>query len=337
MSWYGNDYGDWAPYVPVAQRKANAAKHAAAVAKKHKRSVAPVTIAGKKISNSFWGQAWCDNLERYSDFANRLPRGRTYVRNGSVVDLQIQRGQVTAIVAGSEVYDVTISIKTLEKSSWTRIKEDCSRAIDSLLDLLRGKFDQGVMQRLTEKDKGLFPKPREIEMDCSCPDSAGVCKHIAAVMYGVGARLDDSPEMLFMLRDVDHLDLISQAATADNLEQSLTGTSDGALAGSDLGELFGIELDAGQSAEPKPIAGPKKRNKSPKPAKPKRRAPALAAMIDVVMESVTFVERSASPRKSGASVKSKIARVKENEKKSKARSAASKRPPVAARAKSKKR
>ena len=335
MAWYGRDYGDWAPYVPVAQRKANAARHAAAVAKKQKRSVAPVTIDGKKISNSFWGQAWCDNLERYSDFANRLPRGRTYVRNGSVVDLQIKRGQVTAIVAGSEVYEVTISIKTLEQSSWTRIKQDCSRAIDSLLDLLRGKFDQGVMQRLTEKEQGLFPQPKEIKMACSCPDSAGVCKHVAAVMYGVGARLDNSPEMLFMLRDVDHLDLISQAATADNLEQSLTGVSDGALAGSDLGELFGIELDAGQSAGPKPSTGPKKRGKSPKAAKPKRPASSVATIVNVVMESVTPVERPAPARKSRASVKAVVARVQANEEKAKARSAKSKRSPAAAQSKSK--
>ncbi len=330
MAWYGGGYGDWAPYVPVAQRKANAVKHAAAAAKKQKRAVSPVRIDGKKIAKSFWGQSWCENLERYSDFANRLPRGRTYVRNGSVVDLQIKRGEVTAIVAGSEVYEVTISIKTLDKASWQRIKQDCSRSIDSLLDLLRGKFDQGVMQRLTEKDKGLFPKPREIEMECTCPDSAGVCKHVAAVMYGVGARLDASPEMLFLLRAVDHLELISQAATADNLEQSLTGSSDGALAGSDLGELFGIELDASASAAPSAIG------KSPRPAKTKRRRPSESEVIKVVMQSVTPVERGAANRRAPrASTKQAAVRVKASGKKAKTGTPA-KRSPVAQAARAKK-
>jgi uncharacterized Zn finger protein len=253
MAWYGRGYdggyGGWAPYVPVALKKANAVKYAAQIAKKEKRAVAPVKIEGKKIAKSFWGAAWCDNLESYSDFANRLPRGRTYVRNGSVVDLRIKRGKVQAIVAGSEVYKVTITISTLDQRSWKRIKANCSRSIESLIDLLQGKFDLGVMQRLTEKGDGLFPQPKEIKMDCTCPDWAGVCKHVAAVMYGVGARLDASPEMLFTLRDVDHLELISQAATAENLEQSLTGGSEGSLAGNDLGELFGIELDAGQSVK----------------------------------------------------------------------------------------
>ena len=192
MAWYG-DYGRWKPYVPVAQRRAKAAGHAARVAKKEKRELAPVEIEGLKIARSFWGQAWCQHLERYSDYANRLPRGRTYVRNGSVVDLQIARGKIEALVAGSEVYTVTVSINTLEKAAWKRIKRDCSQSIDSLIDLLQGRFDKGIMQRLTERDAGLFPKPAEIKMQCSCPDWAGLCKHVAAVLYGVGARLDVQP------------------------------------------------------------------------------------------------------------------------------------------------
>ena len=243
MSRYGNYYGDWAPYVPVAERKAKAAKYAAAVAKKEKRSLAPVKIEGRKIAKSFWGKAWCDNLEKYSDYSNRLPRGGTYVRNGSVVDLQIGKGSISAIVSGSEVYTIKIKIATLAKDVWEKIKKDCSRSIDSLLDLLQGKFDQGVMERLTQKEDGLFPRPKEISLDCSCPDSAGMCKHIAATMYGVGHRLDSSPELLFQLRAVDHLELIGAAVSAENLQKSLASANDNALAGNDLGELFGIELD----------------------------------------------------------------------------------------------
>jgi uncharacterized Zn finger protein len=247
-SWKMGWYGDWKPYVPVAKRRAAAAKYALKLAKKENRKLIPVKIEGRTIAQSFWGKAWCDNLESYSDFENRLPRGRTYARNGSVIDLVIERGKVRAIVSGSEIYRVTISITTLAKSAWKSIKRDCSNSIDSLMDLLQGRFQQGVMQRLSRRDGGLFPQPREIEMNCSCPDWADMCKHVAAVLYGIGARLDTAPELLFSLRDVDHLDLITQAVAAKNLERALPGKEDQALAGSDLGELFGIELENGKQA-----------------------------------------------------------------------------------------
>src|SRR5438128_5004543 len=166
MSWYYN----YRPYVPVAQRRARAAKFAAKLAKKEKRTLAPIELAGRMIASSFWGKAWCENLESYSDFENRLPRGRTYVRNGSVIDLQIERGKVKALVSGSEVYKVAIDIKTVSTAVWSRIKKDCTRSIDSLIDLLQGRFEQGIMQRLTERQGGLFPQPKEIIMKCSCPD-----------------------------------------------------------------------------------------------------------------------------------------------------------------------
>jgi len=243
MAWYY----EWKPYVPVAVRRANAAKQAGRIAKREKRELAPIKIDGRKIAKSFWGEAWCENLERYSDFANRLPRGRTYVRNGSVVDLTIERGKIKALVSGSELYTVKVSIATLQKPAWKKIKQDCSQSIASLIDLLQGRFDEGVMQRMTERDGGLFPKPSEIEMDCSCPDYAGLCKHVAAVLYGVGARLDNSPELLFTLRAVDHFELIGQAVAAENLDKTLASAGDGVLAGSDLGAMFGIELDTAES------------------------------------------------------------------------------------------
>ena len=96
---YGG-YGGFAPYVPVAQRRAKALAYAKTLEKKEGRKLAPIEVEGRIIASSFWGKAWCDNLEAYSDFANRLPRGRTYVRNGSVIDLSIARGQVTAWSAG---------------------------------------------------------------------------------------------------------------------------------------------------------------------------------------------------------------------------------------------
>lgn len=239
MSW---GYSQWAPYVPVAQKKAKAVQHAAQVAKKQGREPAPVQLNGRKIATTFWGQAWCNNLEAYSDYANRLPRGATYVRNGSVVDLVIKSRSIEAIVAGSETYKVKISIDGLAKPVWKKIKQDCAASIDSLLDLLAGRFSDGVMQRLTRQKEGLFPSPREITMKCSCPDWSDCCKHLAAVMYGVGARLDKQPELLFLLRDVDHQELVSQVVAEGNLDKELGGDN-GTLAGEDLGAIFGIDLE----------------------------------------------------------------------------------------------
>jgi len=245
MSWHS----PWRPYVPVAKRRAKAAAYAARLAKKEKRVLAPVSIAGRKIASSFWGQAWCDNLERYSDFANRLPRGRTYVRNGSVIDLAISRGKIKSIVSGSEIYRIEIEIAVLKKALWNRLKRDCSSAVDSLLDLLQGRFDQGVMQRLTQRNDGLFPQPREIKMRCSCPDWAGLCKHLAATLYGVGARLDAAPELLFTLRGVDHLELIGEAVGTANLDRALEGRAGAQLVGADLGEVFGIDIELGTNGD----------------------------------------------------------------------------------------
>lgn len=245
MGW--DDYG-YPEYVPVAQRLANGAAEARHRAEKQGREPAPVKLPSRKIATTFWGRSWCDNLESYRDYANRLPRGATYVRNGSVVDLVIKPKLIEALVAGSETYSVEIKITALPEAQWTTIKRECSASIDSLLDLLSGKFSDGVMKRLTRQKEGLFPAPSEIKLKCSCPDGAYCCKHVAAVMYGVGARLDHQPELLFKLRGVDHHELVSQAVAADNLNQEL-GSSEGGLDGVDLGAMFGIEL-GGTAPEP---------------------------------------------------------------------------------------
>src|SRR5439155_16275833 len=219
------DYLMWfqfRPYVPVAKRRAQAAREVERRRKKG-QAISPVVIEGRTIARTFWGQAWCDNLESYSDYENRLPRGRTYVRNGSVFHLLIEKGKILAKVSGSSIYDVKVTIDSLATSEWRKLKQDCSQSIDSLIDLLQGKFSDGVMQRLTRKNDGLFPRPKEIKLSCSCPDSAGLCKHIAAVLYGVGTRLDHQPELLFVLRGVDHTELIGQAVSDENLNQALGG------------------------------------------------------------------------------------------------------------------
>jgi uncharacterized Zn finger protein len=262
-------YYDWKPYVPVAQRRANALRAAKQLAKKRGRELKPISIEGRKIARTFWGEAWCDGLEYHSDFANRLPRGRTYVRNGSVIDLDITRGHIDALVAGSEMYKVRIEISRLKPAHWNQLKEECSQSIDSLLDLLAGKFSDGVMQRLTDPQRGLFPLPKEIKMSCSCPDWAVLCKHLAAVLYAVGARLDKEPQLLFLLRGVDHAELVSQAVSDGNLQNALSGSEE-TLAGEDLGAMFGIDLDSDGDA-PAKVKRPRRAASTKAIAKPSAR------------------------------------------------------------------
>lgn len=234
----------WRPYVSVAERRGQAAKKTAKLRKKG-HAVSPVIIEGRAIAKTFWGKAWCDNLERYSDFANRLPRGRTYVRNGSVVDLQITTGEIKALVSGSDIYTVAVRVAPVAKARWKSICKDCSGAIDSLVELLQGRFSKGVMERICRQKTGLFPSPSEIKLSCTCPDWAEMCKHVAAVLYGIGARLDQQPELLFKLNQVDEKDLIAKAS--DSLPLANKGpVAAKVLGGSeDLSELFGLDMQQG--------------------------------------------------------------------------------------------
>ena len=238
----GNYYeGGWPPYVPVAERQRKAERMLASLKKKG-RVCEPVVIEGRAIARTFWGKQWCDNLEAYSDYANRLPRGRTYVRNGSVVDLQIAQGKISALVAGSEVYKVDISVHAVEEKLWQAILKECAGKVASLVELLQGRLSDAVMEVVTRHGSGLFPVPKQIGFRCSCPDSAYMCKHVAAVLYGIGARFDRQPELLFLLRQVDPQELIRQAGSLPVAE---TGAAPGGhrLESADLSTLFGIELD----------------------------------------------------------------------------------------------
>jgi uncharacterized Zn finger protein len=235
MSWY-----EFRPYVPVAQRQRQAQQKLKKLKKKG-QTVAPVMIEGRTIAKSFWGKSWCDNLERYSDFANRLPRGRTYVRNGSVVDLQIAKGEVLAFVAGSELYKIKIGIAPVKPSHWKSVCRDCAGSIDSLVELLQGRLAKGVMDRVCREGDGLFPSPDEIKLSCSCPDWADMCKHVAAALYGVGARLDQKPQLLFVLRGVDESELFAGTGEGMSLSKAAPATAD-VLDDSDVAALFGLEM-----------------------------------------------------------------------------------------------
>src|SRR5215469_5168905 len=242
MGFYG-----WRPYVSVAQRRRKAASEMAKLKKKG-HPLSPVTVEGRTIVKTFWGKAWCENLERYSDFENRLARGRAYVRNGSVIDLQIAPGEIKALVCGSEIYEVQVKVAPVAKARWQSLCKDCAGAIDSLIELLQGRLSKGVMERVCRQKTGLFPSPNEIHLSCSCPDWADMCKHVAAVLYGIGARLDQQPDLIFRLHNVDEKELIAGTGTA--LPQAKKAPAAGKiLGGEDLSVLFGLDIARDTSAD----------------------------------------------------------------------------------------
>ncbi len=271
--------GYWAfkPYVSVAARGVQAEKLVAKLRKKGE-GIEPVRVAGRTVSASVWGKAWCNNLESYRDFEHRLPRGRSYLRNGAVVDLKVAKGSITAKVLGSELYDIKITIAPVAASQWAAICKACSGGIASVVELLQGRLDKSVMDRVSRKDDGLFPAPAEIKLSCSCPDWADMCKHVAAAMYGVGARLDTAPELLFVLRGVDAKDMIAKASA--NLGRAKPAAAkDKLLDEDDMAALFGLdmaepesktEVKANAKTTSKPAIAkkaPAARGKSTRPAK----------------------------------------------------------------------
>jgi uncharacterized Zn finger protein len=244
-----SDFG-WHPYVPVAERRRQAERQLGKLKKKG-QPISPVAIEGRTIAKSFWGASWCTNLERYSDYASRLPRGRTYVRNGSVVDLQIAKGKVAAMVAGTDLYKIDITIAPVSAGRWRSICRDCAGTVDSLVELLQGRIAKSVMDRVCREGDGLFPAPDEIKLSCSCPDWADMCKHVAAALYGVGARLDQKPELLFVLRGVDESDLLA-GFEQDLPAASATPSPAMVLDDADVAALFGLEMGGSVDMETPP-------------------------------------------------------------------------------------
>lgn len=244
----------WGWYYPrsltVAELRERAEKEAAKLTKKG-TALNPVCIEGRKIVTSFWGKAWCKNLEAYSDYASRLPRGRKYVLNGCVIDLEIDECEIKAMVSGTELYKVIIRIAPITRMEWNDLKAECAGQIGSMIDLLQGKLSASVMEIMTRRDGGLFPKPSQIRFSCTCPDSASMCKHIAATLYGVGARLDEKPGLLFVLRNADRNELITEAAGSITAAPVGAEAAGDVLAEGDLASVFGIEMD---STEPEPSA-----------------------------------------------------------------------------------
>ncbi|WP_165068784.1 hypothetical protein [Desulfovibrio sp. ZJ200] len=227
---------DFPAYVSVQEKRKKAEKM---LARLHAKGMQPQPVGAftGALAKTFWGKSWCFNLERYADFANRLPRGRGYVRHGCICHLEIAVGEVRAKVLGNSLYNVTVHIAPLPATRWQALRAGCAGRIATLIELLRGKLSGEVMAIMCDPEAGMFPSPKEILFSCSCPDSARMCKHVAAALYGVGRRLDTVPEQLFTLRGVDASGLLPST-----LHVAPTHMAD-TLQVEDMGTLFGIDLE----------------------------------------------------------------------------------------------
>ena len=298
----------WRPYVPVAVRRARALREMNRLRREGK-DIQPVEIEGRTIARSVWGKRWCNHLESYSDYSNRLPRGRAYVRNGSVCHLEVHPGRIDAIVSGSELYTVSVQIKKLKAAVWKSIKARCSGQIASMLELLQGKLSRQVMSVVSDRERGLFPKPREIDFTCTCPDWATMCKHVAAVIYGVGGRLDRHPEALFLLRGVDAEELI-----AAEIALPTSAAGDDTLADDALAGIFGIDIDTdavsdAETASPPAKAPARTREGAPRraeaPARTRKGTRGQAASAKGQRTEATTGRRATRTRKAGGASASK--------------------------------
>lgn len=221
-------------------------RNAADSRKKEKKKgnvLEPVAVQGRTIVRNWWGKAWCDNLEQYADYESRLDRGKRYVRAGAVIDLKIQKGKILARVQGTRKvpYKVEIRISPLSEEKCQSIIEKCGSKIENMEELLNGNFPV-QMQELFQGKDGLFPTPREISFNCSCPDWALLCKHVAAALYGVGVRLDEQPLLFFELRGIDigHFIDVTLANKVEAMLANEGKPSDRIIADEDIRELFGV-------------------------------------------------------------------------------------------------
>ncbi|MDD2212597.1 MAG: SWIM zinc finger family protein [Clostridia bacterium] len=237
-----NAYG-FPEYVSVAEKKAKA-ERALKKLKKNNPDAEPIIIEGRTLAKSWWGKVWNRNLESYADYSNRIDRGKSYVRNNAVLDLKISKGIVIAKVLGSKAkpYDIEIQIDTLSSTKWREILGLCNRRIDTLEQLIEGKFPKELEILFTDKKYAMFPSPKEIHFYCSCPDYAYMCKHVAAALYGIGTRLDQNPLLFFELRDIDGQELIrkSMEQKLDSMLKNAGKKSKRQIAAKDISNIFGL-------------------------------------------------------------------------------------------------
>ena len=231
-------------YVPVAEKKK---RNKEKIEKLEKlMDISPIKVEKRKIAHSWWGEAWIDNLEIYADYSNRLARGRKYLRYGAVANLDIEKGDIKGIVIGSskKYYEISISIDTLEEEKRNNLVKKIKKRISSLEELVQGEFPKELKGLLKSKENNLFPKAKEINFLCSCPDYAKMCKHIVAILYGVGVKLDQDPLLLFKLRgiDIDYIiDKTIENKSNDLLDKS-SESSDRVIENSEVNDLFDMDF-----------------------------------------------------------------------------------------------
>lgn len=236
-------YSSYSSYVSMGEIQEKADRQILKLRKKNP-NLSPVILEGRSLATSWWGNAWNYNMESYADFSNRLGRGKGYVKNHAVLDLQISKGHVEALVQGTRAkpYAVSIAISAIDDAHWHSIVDFCNHKIDSLESLIDGKFPRELESLFKDPKYGLFPKPREIHFDCTCPDYASMCKHVAAVFYGIGARLDVDPLLFFVLRGIDYESLIKKTieSKVENMLKNVDKKSERAIDLNDVHEIFGI-------------------------------------------------------------------------------------------------
>ena len=308
MAYY--DHGYWPRYVSVGEKRAKARRKLEQLRKKNP-TIQPIVLEGRSLAGTWWGKAWNKNLERYADYANRIGRGRSYVRHGAVLDLQIAPGKVTSLVHGSgrNPYKVEIKIKPIGKAVWQQIKADAAGELASLQELMDGRFPKALGEIFTAQGKGLFPTPKEIDFDCSCPDWASMCKHVAATLYGIGARLDEDPGLFFVLRKAKIDDLISQAVRDQSkklLEKSKRKTSR-VIDDTDLGDVFGIDLEDAPATK-KPKRKIQKSKVKAKRAEPKPKV--VKKKVKTTTAKKRTIKKKAKKKVKKATTKKKLAKKK---------------------------
>lgn len=307
MSYWSN----YKPYVPAAKKKKIAKKKLATLRKKNP-DIQPIVLEGRKLASSWWGKAWNKNLESYADYSNRIARGRAYVRNGSILDLKIMPGSIEALVQGSDTYKISIEIQALSKTTWQEIQSTCQGKLQSMQTLLEGKFSESLEEIFTNHKTGLFPSPSEICFRCNCPDWADMCKHIAAVLYGIAVRLDANPNLFFTLRDVKVDDLIAKVIKEKKLDflNKAKKKTARVISDSNLESLFGIEID-----KINPLVIPTKRKakkgkiKSKKPQPNKSKKPTITKQTTRINKSQKTITPKNKNKKQATTPKNSQQRV----------------------------
>src|SRR6516225_9973543 len=190
-------YDDWFPRFPKSKPRAA------------KGGIKAQTKRGQ-FGQSWWAKRWIAVLESF-DIGARLGRGRSYARNGQVLNIDIAKAEVTAKVQGSrpKPYDVTIQVKSLAEKEWAKVIEALSGQAIYAAKLLAGEMPQDIENVFQEVKLSLFPeKLGDLATECSCPDWSNPCKHIAAVYYLIGEEFDRDPYLLFRLRGLNREDLL---------------------------------------------------------------------------------------------------------------------------------